>query len=239
MDLLTTNTGLRAAARVIAQRFLDSEGIHRLEDGSWFQECDADGLPSKPGPTWMQIRHTVDRVNSYQSMKQRAVDIILLDNGPSHEVGMTIRWSARATFARFGVYYPNGNKKHMGPLIEVSAMLKAQGCHSEALTTLAHEVAHWIADGAGTAGRGHTPLWRVVAEACGGPAAAERTGQNISPAVAAEIARLRGPGVPYSCTECGHRESFSMKRHRTTAQAAIYRHTNCGGLFIQVEGVAE
>jgi len=187
----------------------------------------------------MQIRHTVDRANSYQSMKQRAVDIILLDNGPSHEVGMTIRWSARATFARFGVYYPNGNKKHTGPLIEVSAMLKAQGCHSEALTTLAHEVAHWIADGAGTAGRGHTPLWRVVAEACGGPAAAERTGRNISPAVAAEIARLRGPGVPYSCTECGHRESFSMKRHRTTAQAAIYRHTNCGGLFIQVEGVAE
>jgi len=130
----------------------------------------------------------------------------------------------------------------MGPLIEVSAMLKAQGCHSEALTTLAHEVAHWIADGAGAAGRGHTPLWRVVAEACGGPAAAERTGQNLSPAVAAEIARLRGPGFTYSCGKCGHVESFSKARHRKVEDhiefyggVGPYSHTKCGGVFMKEE----
>lgn len=161
--------------------------------------------------------------------------------------GCLIRWSPRVNFRRFGAFFPSGKRTVAGPLIEVSSMLKAEGCHGEARSTLAHEIGHWIAQAAGEVGRGHGPVWKEVARLCGGEAAASRLAVKNSPEVEAEVDRLRkkrnGKMYVYNCERCGERFEFSPNRHRRSEKASnrgsSYIHTSCNGAIRWSDGEGE
>jgi len=239
---LITNEGLRAEAKQIAERFLDltvdqhGEGFLTITSALKQLRVKSAHL-SRIAQERLATPIQVEAEEALDKMRERARSIFL---GKGE---VTIRWSKRPTFQRLGVIFPNGTKRYPSPLIEVSSMLKADGCHEEALDTLAHEIAHWIALAVGRVGRGHGPIWKAVAEVCGGEGAATRLlATGNSPAVDAEVARLRGPGFTYSCSQCGHVESFSKARHRKVEDhiefyggVGPYSHTKCGGVFMKEE----
>jgi len=223
----TTDCGLRAEAVMVAERFL--------------AEC--------PPMLHCLRGRKAPSINRAAVALMRTHAQAVIDGGGI--MRCMIRWSRRATFRRFGAFHPSGKGNIVGPLIEVSSMMKAEGCHRAAKDTLAHEVAHWIASAAGRDGRGHGPIWKEVARMCGGEVAASRLAANLPPEVEAEVARLRrarnGRSYIYACESCEVRIEFSPRCHKRSAQAierrgaetGAYRHTGCNGALIWTKEVTE